>query len=148
MKIGPTWQWANGWTLPELSLGWGVLSWCGLWLRDKTGKPWQFTPEQARFVLWFYAVDEVGDFVFHSGVLQRLKGWGKDPVVACLSPAECFADVRFDRFENGRPVGREEPYAWVQIVAVSQEQTKNTFKLFPSLISPEARPGTASRSAS
>lgn len=139
VKIGPTWQWDNGWLLPELSLGWGVLSWCGIWLRDKNGQPWQFTAEQARFILWYYAIDEVGDFVYHSGVLQRLKGWGKDPVVACLSPAECFADVRFDRFDNGRPVGREEPNAWVQIVAVSQEQTKNTFKLFPSLISPEAR---------
>lgn len=139
VRIGPTWQWDNGWLLPELSLGWNVLSWCGVWLRDKTGQPWQFTPEQARFILWYYALDEVGDFQFHSGVLQRLKGWGKDPVVACLSPAECFADVRFSHFENGRPIGREETSAWVQIVAVSQEQTKNTFKLFPSLISAEAR---------
>ncbi len=139
VKIGPTWQWDNGWRLPELTLGWGVLSWCGLWLRDKTGRAWQFTPEQARFLLWYYALDEHGDFLFHSGVLQRLKGWGKDPIAACISPAECFAAVRFDRFDNGRPVGREEPSAWVQIVAVSQEQTKNTFKLFPSLISPEAR---------
>ena len=139
VKIGPTWQWDNGWVLPELSLGWNVLAWCGLWLRDKTGQPWQFTPEQARFVLWYYALDEVGDFLCHSAVYQRLKGHGKDPVAACLSPAECFADVRFSHFENGRPVGREETSAWVQIVAVSQEQTKNTFKLFPSLISPEAR---------
>lgn len=139
VKIGPTWQWDNGWLLPELTLGWGVLSWCGIWLRDKHGQPWQFTPEQARFLLWYYAIDEQGDFLHHSAVLQRLKGWGKDPVAACVSPAECFADVRFDRFDNGRPIGREEPSAWVQIVAVSQEQTKNTFKLFPSLISPEAR---------
>lgn len=140
VKIGPTWQWTDdGWLLPELTLGWGVLSWCGIWLQDKTGQPWQFTAEQARFILWYYALDESGDFLNHSAVLQRLKGWGKDPVAACLSPAECFGDVRFSHFENGRPIGREEPAAWVQIVAVSQEQTKNTFKLFPSLISPEAR---------
>ena len=139
VKIGPTWQWDNGWVLPELSLGWNVLAWCGMWLRDKAGQPWQFTPEQARFILWYYALEEHGDFLYHSAVYQRLKGHGKDPVAACLSPAECFADVRFSHFENGRPVGREETSAWVQIVAVSQEQTKNTFKLFPSLISPEAR---------
>lgn len=139
VKIGPTWQWDNGWLLPELTLGWGVLAWCGVWLRDKNGSPWQFTPEQARFILWYYALTDAGDFLHHSAVFQRLKGHGKDPVAACLSTAECFADVRFDRFEQGRPIAREEPSAWVQIVAVSQEQTKNTFKLYPSLISPEAR---------
>lgn len=139
VKIGPTWRWESGWVLPELTLGWNVLSWCGLWLRDKSGQPWQFTPEQTRFILWYYALDEAGDFLFHSAVLQRLKGWGKDPVAACIAPAECFADVRFDRFDGGKPIGREEPSAWVQIVAVSQEQTKNTFKLFPSMISAEAR---------
>jgi hypothetical protein len=139
VKIGPTWQWDNGWLLPDLTLGWGVLAWCGMWLRDKTGAPWQFTPEQARFLLWFYALTDEGDFLHHSAVFQRLKGHGKDPVAACLSMAECFADVRFDRFKQDRPIGREEPTAWVQVVAVSQEQTKNTFKLYPSLISPEAR---------
>lgn len=139
VKIGPTWQWDNGWLLPELTLGWGYLAWCGMWLRDKTGQPWQFTPEQARFELWFYALDEHGDFLHHSAVLQRLKGWGKDPVAACKSAGECFGPVKFSHWENGRPVGTDEQNAWVQIATVSQEQTKNTFKLFPSLISPEAR---------
>jgi hypothetical protein len=37
---------------------------------------WQFTLEQLRFVLWWYAVDESGEFVYRTGVLQRLKGWG------------------------------------------------------------------------
>jgi hypothetical protein len=58
VKIGPTWQYDNGWSLPDHTLGWRVLAWCGVWLRDKTGKPWQFTAEQARFVLWFFALDE------------------------------------------------------------------------------------------
>ena len=139
VKIGPTWQWENGWTLPRYSLGWRVLGWCGKWLRDKYGNPWQFTPEQTRFVLWFFALDESGDFTYHSAVLQRLKGWGKDPVAACLAVAGCFAEVSFDHWANEVPVGRDEPNAWVQIVAVSQEQTKNTMKLFPSLIPPETR---------
>lgn len=139
VKIGPTWQWDNGWLLPEATLGWGVLSWCGYWLRDKHGKAWQFTPEQARFLLWFYAVDAQGDFLHHSAVLQRLKGWGKDPLAACDALAGCFADVTFDHWDGDRPVGRDEPAAWVQVVAVSQEQTKNTMKLMPSLVSFEAR---------
>ena len=139
VKIGPTWQWDNGWVLPELTLGWDYLAWCGMWLRDKHGNPWQFTPEQARFELWFYALTDEGDFLHHSAVLQRLKGWGKDPVAACKSAAEAFGPVRFSHWENGRPVATDEQSAWIQVVAVSQEQTKNTFKLFPSLISPEAR---------
>ncbi|MGS2805342.1 hypothetical protein [Nocardia sp. MW-W600-9] len=139
VKIGPVWQWDNGWLLPERSLGWRVLAWCGKWLRDKKGRPWQFTPEQTRFVLWFFAVDEAGDFVYHSVVLQRLKGWGKDPIAACFAMAACFAEVVFDHWDGDRPVGREEPNAWVQIIAVSQPQTKNTMKLFPSLVPAETR---------
>lgn len=139
VRIGPTWQWDNGWVLPTYSLGWRVLAWCGKWLRDKHGNPWQFTPEQTRFILWYFSVEEDGSFTYHSAVLQRLKGWGKDPVAACLAMAACFAEVTFDHWDGDQPVGREEPNAWVQIVAVSQEQTKNTMKLFPSLVPAETR---------
>lgn len=140
VKVGPTWDWDDGWVLPDKTLGWNVLAWCAFWLRDKHGNHWIFTPEQARFILWLYALDEHGDFVYHSAVLQRLKGWGKDPIAACIALAECFAHVRFSHWdENGDPVGSEETNAWVQVIAVSQAQTKNTFKLFPSLVSFEAR---------
>ncbi|MGY1945328.1 hypothetical protein [Nocardia asiatica] len=139
VKIGPVWQWDNGWVLPERTLGWRVLAWCGRWLRDKHGRPWQFTPEQTRYILWYFAVDQDGDWLYHSAVLQRLKGWGKDPIAACLAMAACFAEVTFDHWDGDRPVGREEPNAWVQIIAVSQEQTKNTMKLFPSLVPAETR---------
>jgi hypothetical protein len=139
VKIGPTWEWDNGWLLPEATLGWGFLSWCGKWLTGRGHKPWTFTPEQTRFLLWYYAVDENGDFLYHSAILQRLKGWGKDPMAATVSAASLHAPVVFDRWENGRPVGRDEPDAWTQVVAVSQDQTKNTMKLFPSLISAEAQ---------
>ena len=139
VKIGPTWQWDNGWLLPEASLGWGFMSWCGHWLTGKGRKPWMFTPEQARFLLWYYAVESTGDFLYHSAMLQRLKGWGKDPVAACVSSGSLHAPVVFDRWDGDRPVGRDEPDAWTQILAVSQDQTKNTMKLFPSLISAEAQ---------
>jgi hypothetical protein len=138
VKIGPTWQWDDGWVLPDASLGWDVLAWCGKWLRGKSG-PWQFTPEQARFLLWFYAIDQDGSFLNHSAVLQRMKGWGKDPLAACVSMAAMFAPVTFDHWVGDRPVGRDEPDAWVQLVAVSQVQTQNTMKIFPGLVSLEAR---------
>lgn len=143
VKIGPTWQYAEGgWVLPEHSLGWGFLSWCGVWLRGKGGRPWTFTPEQTRFLLWYFAVEpaaEGADFLFHTAALQRLKGWGKDPLASTLAAGSLHGPVLFDHWDGDRPVGRDDPDAWTQIVAVSQEQTKNTMKLFPGLISPEAR---------
>lgn len=138
VKIGPTWQWDNGWVLPEASLGWDFMAWCGKWLRGKKG-PWDFTPEQARFLLWFFALEPDGQFTYHSAVLQRLKGWGKDPMLATLGVGHLFGPTLFDHWDGDRPVGRDNENAWVQIVAVSQVQTQNTMKLFPSLISPEAR---------
>lgn len=141
IKIGPTWQRdEEGWLLPEFSLGWGVLAWCSHWLRDKNGDNWNFTPEQARFVLWFYAVDENGNWINDSAVLQRLKGWGKDPLAAALAIASLCGPVRFSHFgEDGQPVGVDDATAWVQIVAVSQQQTGNTLKVFPWMIPAETR---------
>lgn len=140
VKIGPTWQWSeeSGWLLPAATLGWDFLAWTGLWLRGKRG-PWAYTAEQARFLLHYYAVQPDGQFVSHSAVLQRLKGWGKDPVAATVSAGACFAPTVFDHWDGDRPVGRDEPNAWVQLVAVSQEQTKNTMKLMPGLIPAETR---------
>jgi hypothetical protein len=139
ITLGPTWRHDGGWVLPEASLGWGFLSWCGYWLRGKGGKPWVFTPEQTRFLLWYYAVDTEGDFLFHTARLQRLKGWGKDPLAATIAAGSLHAPVVFDRWDGDRPIGRDEPDAWTQILAVSQDQTKNTMKLFPSLLGPEVR---------
>lgn len=140
VKVGPTWQRDDeGWILPEFTLGWGVLGWCSHWLRDTTGGNWNFTPEQARFVLWFYAVDSEGRWLNDSAVLQRLKGWGKDPLAAALAMASLCGPVKFSHFENGQAVGKDDPTAWVQVVAVNLEQTKNTMKVFPWLLSPEVR---------
>lgn len=139
VKIGPTWQWDNGWVLPEITLGWDFLAWCGYWLRGKKRAPWAFTMEQARFLLWYYALDEAGQMFYHSAALQRLKGWGKDPIAATVAAGSLHAPIVFDHFDGDRPIGRDEPDAWTQIVAVAESQTKNTMKLFPSLISPEAK---------
>jgi hypothetical protein len=134
VKVGPTWQYVDGWLLPEASLGWGFLSWTTRHLTGKGGKPWWWTAEQTRFLLWYFAVDTHGEFVYHSAALQRIKGWGKDPTAAGIAVGSMHAPVMFDHFEGDRPIGRDDPDAWTQIAAVSQDQTKNTFKLFPSLI--------------
>jgi len=142
LRIGPTWEWSQktGWALPEHTMGWDLLGWCGYWLRDSRGQEWQFTPEQARFLLWYEALDGDGRLLYRTAVLQRLKGWGKDPLAAAVACAKAFGPTVFDHFgDDGKPVGREEDAAWVQITAVSKEQTQNTMKLFPVMITPEMR---------
>lgn len=140
--IGPTWQRTPDgyWALPERTLGWWALAWTGVWLQQSRGQPWRWTDEQARFWLWWYATDERGQFVYRDGVLQRLKGWGKDPVGAGLAANEAFGFCRVeDVDEDGHPIPTDCPEAWVQTAAVSLEQTKNTMRLFPSLFTDEAK---------
>lgn len=77
--IGPTWKRDSaGWVLPDRSctLGWHIAGWCHEYLHGADGQPWVFTPEQFRFLLWWYAFDDDGIFIYRRGVLQRLKGWG------------------------------------------------------------------------
>jgi hypothetical protein len=140
VRVGPTWQYGeSGWLLPQASLGWGFLSWSTRHLAGKAGKPWWWTAEQTRFLLWYFAVDSSGEFVYHSAALQRIKGWGKDPTAAGVAIGSLHAPIMFDHWEGDRPVGRDDPDAWTQIAAVAQDQTKNTFKLFPALIPRETR---------
>lgn len=141
VRLGPTWQidTTGHWVLPEHTIGWDVLGWCGTWLQLKAGVPWRFTLEQARFLLWWYSIDETGAFLHADGVLQRLKGWGKDPLGACLCAVEALGPCRFAEWENDQPVPIDVDAAWVQTAAVSLEQTKNTMRLFPSLFTAEAK---------
>lgn len=142
VTIGPTWQRTEDgfWLLPERTLGWAHLGWAGVWLQHRRGVPWRYTDEQARFILWWYALEPDGEFVFRDGVLQRLKGWGKDPVGACLCAGEAFGPSRFlDWDSDGEPLATDCEDAWVQTAAVSLEQTKNTMRLFPRLFTEAAK---------
>lgn len=143
ITIGPSWQRTETGTysLPKWTLGWQALAWAGVWLKDaESDEPWQFTLEQARIILWWYAVDEDGRFLFDDAVIQRLKGWGKDPLGAALCLIEAFGPCRFSHFDSeGNPVGKECENAWVQTCGVAIDQTKNTMKLFPGMVSKAAR---------
>jgi hypothetical protein len=145
--IGPVWQRTaeGGWHLPERTLGWGVLNWWAQYVRtpggDHAGTAFMPTLEQARFVLWFYAIDEDGKYLYRESVFRRMKGHGKDPLAAAIALAELCGPVAFSRFDGltEEPVGKLRHAAWVQIAAVSQEQTKNTFRLFPVMISAQLK---------
>lgn len=132
------------------TLGWYALDWIysNLTVYDgpTIGQPLEFTQEQANFVLRLYEVDQKfegpaadpGQRAVRRGrlvrraLLSRPKGWGKSPLVAALCLLEALADVVMDGYDaGGQPVGRP----WydigikplVQIVAVSEDQTANTW---------------------
>lgn len=139
--LGPTWQRTpeGHWLLPELTLGWAALGWSARTLQLRPGVPWRYTLEQARWLLWWMSIDDRGAFLYRDGVLQRLKGWGKDPLGACLCAIEAFGPCRFAGWDNDRPVATDCPDAWVQTAAVALSQTRNTMRLFPSLFTDEAK---------
>lgn len=116
------------------TLGWGILDWCSRWLAqpdgENKGDRWIFSSEQALFILRFYAIDERGAFLYRRAVLERPKGWGKSPLLAAICSAELLGPVRFSHFDSNRnPVGRPYPSAFVQIAAISEDQTDNTMAL-------------------
>ena len=143
--VGPSWRRGDdgAFVLPEHTLGWQVLGWTAEYLLQPdgpaAGEPWRFTPEQARWVLWWYALDQQGRFLYRSGVLRRMKGWGKDPLAAALCLVEFVGPCRFGGWAaDGTPLAEPHRAAWVQTAAVAQSQTKNTTSLFPAMLSKRA----------
>ena len=65
---------------------------------------------------------------------------GKDPLAAVLSIVELIGPSQFSHWdENGEPVGKPHPDAYVQVTAVSESQTENTRDVFPGLIPTRTR---------
>lgn len=122
------------------TLGWVCLAWVSKHLHQPDGPdaggPFRFTPEQARFCLWLYAIDsKTGRWVYSMAVLRRMKGWGKGPMTAALCLFELLGPCRFAGWKrDGTPRARRHPKAWVQIAAVSEKQTANTFSMIRAMI--------------
>ncbi len=103
------------------------------------GEPWRLTREQLRFVCWWYAITDDGRFTYRRAVLRRMKGWGKDPLAAALAATEFCGPCRFGgRDADGMPVAVPHSAPWVQVAAVSMDQTRNTMTLFPGMFSQQA----------
>jgi len=126
--------------VPALTLGWEVVRWASKYLRHpngpRAGKRWQFIDSQVRFLLWWYAVDEEGRWLFHHGVRRLAKGSGKSPFAALIALAELCAPVRVDDFDPKAPGGvrgRPVDMPWVQIAATSEAQTANTMRMVRAL---------------
>lgn len=153
VRIGPIWdRHPDGrFVLPENSLGWGLIAFAAAYLRGPRGGGWTFTVEQARLLLWFYAVDREGNWIYSESVIQMVKGWGKDPFGAVLCALELIGPVRFSHWED-REGNRLEEWApgaiaigkaleyepWIQVLGVAREQTKNTMNFLSGLFSKRA----------
>lgn len=95
------------------------------------GEPFVLTDEMVAFVNNFYAVDvKAQRWAFPRGAqLMRPQKWGKGPFSAALICAEAAGPV-FPVFdENGELVsGRAWDTPWIQVTAVSEDQTANVFR--------------------
>ena len=70
---------------PDLTLGWEAILWAEKILLQpngpRAGQPFRFTRDQLRFVLWWYALDDEGQWLFQHGVRRhrggRARGGGR-----------------------------------------------------------------------
>lgn len=117
------------------SLGYEVIDWISAYLAapDRGDyEPFLLYPEQEDFVLRYYEINpQTGKRRFRRGVISRPRGWGKSPFLAALAIVEALGPVVPDGWDaDGQPVGKpwsEVRTPLVQIAAVSETQTKNTW---------------------
>ncbi|WP_037345199.1 terminase [Sciscionella sediminilitoris] len=121
---------------PALTLGYEAALWAMRNLVQpngpRAGRRWEPTGSQLHFLLWWYALDEDGRWLFHHGVRRLSKGSGKSPFAAVLGLIEFCAPVRladFDQRVRGGCVGQPVNMPWVQIVATAEPQTFNTMRM-------------------
>lgn len=121
---------------PALTLGFEAATWASRWLVQpngpRAGRPFRPTYDQFRFLLWWYAVDPDGQWLYQHGVRRLAKGSGKSPFAAVLALIEFCAPVRLARKDDRVPggcVGRPVDMPWVQIAATAESQTANTMRM-------------------
>lgn len=121
---------------PELTLGWEAVRFATKYLRQpngpQAGERFQFVESQLRFILWWYALDADGQWLFRRAVRRLAKGSGKSPFAALMALVELCARVRLDRFDPAEPggcVGKPVSMPWVVIAATTEAQTENTMRM-------------------
>lgn len=121
---------------PAFTLGWEAIRWAEGILVQPNGprarQPFQFTRDQMRFLLWFYAMDHEGQWLFSHGVRRLAKGSGKSPFAAVLALVELCAPVRLARKDARAPggcYGKAVDMPLVQIAATAESQTANTMRM-------------------
>lgn len=122
--------------MPRLTLGYEVAKHAMTYLRQpngpNAGQAFRPVLSQVRFWLWWYAVDEDGEWLFHRGARRLPKGSGKSPFAGVQGIEEFCGPVRlkdFDPMVKGGCVGRPVDMPLVQIVATAEQQTANTMRM-------------------
>jgi hypothetical protein len=109
---------------------------------DHAGEPFVLTDEQLHFICDFYRLKNDADaehpnnaFAYRRGMLVRPQKWGKGPLSAAMILAEAAGPVLFDGWDaDGYPVGRPWATPWIQVVAVSEDQTDNVWNALVPMI--------------
>lgn len=121
---------------PDLTLGWEAILWAESILRQPNGptagKPFRFTKDQLRFLLWWYALDDDGQWLYQHGARRLAKGSGKSPFAAVLALIEFCGPVRLARKDHRLPggcKGKPVDMPLVQIAATAESQTANTMRM-------------------
>jgi phage terminase large subunit-like protein len=93
------------------------------------GQPLQLAPWQWEFGCCLYRIDpDTGRYAYRRGAASMPKGMGKSPFLGALAFAELVLPTVFDGWDaDGNPVGRPRNSPWVQIAAVSEDQTDNCY---------------------
>lgn len=125
------------------TLGWEVLDFIHSFAvipdGEFAGQPFILSGDQQQFVLQFYELhpDAVQDlkkpsraFVYdRGGQLVAPQKWGKGPFSAAMIIVEAYGPVLFDGWDaSGEPVGRPWATPWVQVSAISEDQTDNIWR--------------------
>ncbi len=127
------------------TLGIGALAWGEAYLAqpdgDTAGRPWSWRMNQARFVAWWYAVDDGGYFFFRRGQIVLPKGAGKSPLAAALVCTEFGGPVVFSHWQHPEApygqrgaVGKRQASPVVQLAAIAESATDQTMGLVRSML--------------
>ena len=126
----------DGFQLPAYTLGFLAIDWIEKELRQPNGptagQRVKLTKSQALFLVYFYAVDENGNWLFNRAVRRLAKGSGKSPFAAMLALFELCGPCRVAGFDDDKPggvIGMPVSMPLVHVAATSQDQTANTMRM-------------------
>jgi hypothetical protein len=121
------------------TLGFEIAEWIQEWCAQPDGEhrgdPFTLTDPQLDWLIRWYRLNEDGSFRFRRGQLVQPQKWGKGPFTAAIICAEAVGPVRFDGWDAaGEPVGKPWATPWIQLTAVSEDQTDNVWRSLQPMI--------------